>query len=85
MQEAVDRKYKISFHKGVQIVFEQLILLILMISMILKANIFSIVYLLFVFRYVQCSVKIHLLARLVTYMSVCFILQYVLYLFNLTA
>ena len=56
-----------------------------MISMILKANIFSIVYLLFVFRYVQCSVKIHLLVRLVMYMSVCFILQYMLYLFNLTA
>jgi hypothetical protein len=45
-----------------------------MISMILKANIFSLVYLLFVFRYVQCSVKIHLLARLVYYMSACFIL-----------
>lgn len=51
LQEAVDRKYKISFHKGVQIVIEQLILLILMINMILKANIFSIFYLLFVFRY----------------------------------
>lgn len=56
-----------------------------MVSMILKANIFSIVYLLFIFRYVQCSVKIHLLVRLVKYMSICFVLQYVLFLLNLTA
>ena len=52
--------------------------------MFLKANIFSLIYLLFIFRYVKADVKIHLLVRLVKYMAVGFIIQYLLFLLNLS-
>ena len=44
-------KYKISFSKGMMLVFEAIIMLILLASIALKSNVFSLIYIIFVFRY----------------------------------
>lgn len=85
LKEAIDQKYKISFLKGMQLVYENLILFVLIISVVLKANIFSLVYLLFILKFLMSRGKTHLLVKMVTYMSICFVLQYSLFLFNLTS
>jgi len=58
LQEAVDRKYKISFYKGVQLALESLIVLILMVSVLSKTNIFSLIYLLFVYKFLLSRAKV---------------------------
>ena len=73
LKDAIDRKYKISFLKGMQLAFESAILLILMISVVLKANIFSLIYLLFIFKFLISRGKTYLLVRMVSYMSICFL------------
>jgi len=50
-------KYKISFSKGMMFVFENIIMLILLTSIALKSNVFSLIYLIFVFRYPFCKHK----------------------------
>jgi hypothetical protein len=57
LKTAVDRKYKISFVKGMQITLEAVMLLILMVSIILKSNVFSLFYLIFVYRLVTSPEK----------------------------
>ena len=81
----MDRKYGISFLKGMQIFFECLMILLLMVSLIMKANLFSLVYLIFIFRFAFTSSKTQLLVRLNTYMSVSLLLQYLLYTLNLNS
>ena len=83
IKEAIDRKYKISFFKGVNFAYESIILFILMVSIIMKANIFSLVYLIFIFRYLTSRHRVNLMVRLVVYMSICFMLQYFFYVLNL--
>lgn len=65
--------------------FETIILLILMVSIVLKANIFSVIYLIFILRYVTSKAKTHLLVRMAMYVSVCLACQYFLFMLNLTA
>ena len=65
--------------------FETIILLILMVSIVLKANIFSVIYLIFILRYVTSRAKTHLLVRMAMYVSVCLACQYFLFMLNLTA
>ena len=84
LKQAIDTKYKISLSKGMQMVFESICLLVLMISITLKANIFSIVYLTFIFKYVFSKGKTELLVRMATYISICLSLQYLLFMLNLT-
>jgi hypothetical protein len=74
LQEAVDRKYKISFCKGVQLALESLIVFILMVSVVMKANIFSLIYLIFVFKFLLSREKVMLLVRLVQYMAILFVI-----------
>lgn len=57
LEQAVDRKYKISFYKGMKMALETLILLILMASMVLKSNIFSLFYLIFVYKLITTEAK----------------------------
>ena len=52
LQQAVDSKYKISFAKGMIIFLQSVILFIMLLSVAIKANIFSILYLLIVFKYI---------------------------------
>lgn len=55
-----------------------------MVSIVLKANIFSIIYLIFILRYVTSRAKTHLLVRMAMYVSVCLACQYFLFMLNLT-
>ena len=59
--EAIERKYKISFFKGAQLAFESVILFILMISVVMKSNIFSIIYLLIIFKFISSRSKTKML------------------------
>jgi hypothetical protein len=77
-------KYKISFSKGMMLVFETVIMLILLTSIALKSNVFSLIYIIFVFRYPFVVNKHELLARLCFYISISLTLQYLLYLLNMT-
>ena len=71
IEEAVNRKYKISFFKGMQLFIENTVLYVLMISVILKSNIFALIYLLFVIKYLQSPAKQNLLVKLTMYISFC--------------
>ena len=85
IRDGINRKYKISFAKGMQMLEECLVLFVLMTSVILKANIFSLLYLALIFKYIQSRSKQEMLGRVVSYMSIAFIAQYALYVLNLTA
>jgi hypothetical protein len=83
IKEAIDRKYKISFHRGVQIAFESFIILILMISVVLKSNVLSLIYMLFIFRFLTSSKNSVLFVHLSVCISITFVLQYFLLVVNL--
>ena len=53
IKDNVNRKYKISFFKGLALAIEALILFILMITSLIKANVISIVLLLFIIKYLM--------------------------------
>lgn len=57
LEEAVNRKYKISFFKGMQLVIENAVLLVLMLSVILKSNLFALIYLMFIIKYLFSPAK----------------------------
>ena len=77
--DAVDFKYKVSFYKGIQFVFETLILLILMLSMILKSNFISIIYFLFLLKYLVSRSKTRLIIFMAQFISIAFSAQYIMY------
>jgi hypothetical protein len=85
LKEGVDRKYKISYYKGCQLYLESVIIFLLTTSLIMKANIWSMVYLLFVFKFACTRNKTNLMVRMCGYLSVSMFVQYGLYLLNLTA
>lgn len=84
LRQAIDSKYKISLSKGFQLVFECLCFLVLMLSIMMKANIFSMIYLAFVFKYVLSKGKTELLVRMTIYIGICICVQYLLFFLNLT-
>jgi hypothetical protein len=55
-----------------------------MISVVMKANVFAIFYLLFIFKIILSRGKTEVLVKLISYMAICFVLQYFLFLLNLT-
>ena len=67
LKQAVDRKYLISLAKGVQLLMEASIILVLMISLELKANMISVFFLLFIFKFSISVSKTALLVRFNTY------------------
>lgn len=73
IRSSVDRKYKISLFKGIQIVFESMVLLILMISVCMKANMFSIIYVLFIIKFLLSPAKTQLMVHATVIISLCFI------------
>lgn len=85
LEQAIERKYKISFAKGMMIASESIIFLILMVSMMLKANILSIIYLLFIIKAASSKFKAPMLVRVNTYIALNLTIQYIIYLLNLTA
>jgi hypothetical protein len=84
LKEAIDRKYKISFHRGVQIAFETFILFILMLSIVLKSNVLSLIYMIFVVRFLSSPKKSSILVHLMVFISITFVCQYTLLVVNLT-
>jgi hypothetical protein len=84
LEGAVERKYKISFAKGMQLLLENICLFLLMISVVLKANVFALIYLIFIFKYLMSSAKQNLLVRMASYISLCLIIQYMMFVLNLT-
>ena len=84
LQHAVNRKYKISFAKGIQLLLEAAIILNVMMAMIVKANLISVMSLVFVFKFCLSNSKTELLIRMNTYQTVLFVIQYAIYLLNLT-
>lgn len=72
-----------SFSKGMKMLHEACILLIMMISVIVKANVFSIFYLLFVLKYITSSNKLELIVKIVKYTVIFIFLQYLMALINL--
>ena len=48
-----------------QLLLEALILGSFMIAIVMKANVFSIIYLIFIYKYVAIRYKMHLLVRMV--------------------
>lgn len=85
LEEAVNRKYKISFFKGMQLFIENAVLFVLMLSVILKSNLFALIYLLFIIKYLRSPAKQNLLVKLTIYLAFCLTAQYLLFLLNLTA
>ena len=72
IKNAVDLKYKISLGKGARIFFETFIMLGFMFTLVMKANIFSIIYLVFVIKYLTSTEnKIRILIRFNTYLCCC--------------
>ena len=69
MNQAIERKYKISLAKGAQIVLEILMIMLLMVSLVLKSNLVSFVYWIFVLKSVTTNQKTKLLVRINTYVS----------------
>lgn len=84
LENAVNTKYKISFFKGLQIFVENLTMLILMISITLKSNQFSLIYLAFIYKYIFVVNKTSMLVRMTAYISACLTFQYMLFVLNLT-
>jgi hypothetical protein len=63
---------------------EQVILMMMSISVVLKANVFSLIYTTFIVKFIFSKNKPKLLPRINNYMSICFATQYILYILNLT-
>ena len=60
-------------------------IMLLMVSLVLKSNLLSFIYWIFVLKSVTTNKKTALLVRINTYVSFFFAVQYVLYVFNLTS
>jgi hypothetical protein len=86
LTKAVDFKYKVSLAKGMRIYLESLILLALMCSLVIKSNVFSIVYLVFVLRYMIAGKqdKMAIFIKINWWLCLCIMIQYALVLLNLT-
>ena len=63
LEDNVERKYRISLAKGMQLALENFIMLILMASLIMKANLFSLMYLVFLIKFACTNNKTDLLIR----------------------
>lgn len=85
LKEAVDRKYKISWYKGMQLFLESMIIFLLTISLVAKANIWSIIYLIFIFKFSCTRNKTNLMVRQCSYLCISLFLQYILFFMNMTA
>lgn len=85
LKNAVDLKYKISMAKGIQLALEVFMIFLLMLSLVLKSNLLSLFYFVFVIRSVTTNLKTSLLVRVNMYMAIIFALQYFFYLMNLTS
>lgn len=68
-----------------QLFVESLVFTMLMISLMLKANVVSVIFLLFIIRFAFTQSKSEVLQRATIYLCFLFVLMYFLYLINLTS
>lgn len=85
LKDMVDRKYAYEFIFGVKKVVEQCTLLLLLTSVVLKCNIISLFYLIPVIVYLRSRVKVYAMMNQSYFLSVGIVIQYGLYLLNLTS
>jgi len=64
-------------------VAENFIMMLMMISLVLKCNLFSLAYLLLVLRYSSVDSKTDYLIRMIYYLAICLLTNYFLILLNL--
>lgn len=64
---------------------ESAIIFLLMVSIVVKANLVSMIFLIFIFKFAVTRSKTELLVRANTYSALLFMVQYTVYLMNLTA
>lgn len=84
IKDAVNFKYRVSLAKGMRLAIESMIMAFIMFALIYKANVFSLIYLAFILRYLLTSTnQTDVLIKISSYVSVMFCLQYVLIVMNL--
>jgi hypothetical protein len=74
VQKHVIRKYKIYFTQGVKVIFENVIFFFLLLSIVLKCNIFSLIYSLLMSHYVWTERKYKSFLICIYVIGVCFFL-----------
>lgn len=57
--------------------------MILMVSVTMKANIFALIYLIFILKYLASPGKTQLMVHMTVLVSFCFITQYMLFMLNM--
>jgi hypothetical protein len=95
LRRGIDTKYKISLFKGMQMVSEALVTLLICISMLTRGDVFALIYLIFVIRMMTLNVKeggkvrqhsknLAVMARLCCYISAIILFTYLVTVLNLT-
>jgi hypothetical protein len=87
LSRAIATKYKISLFKGMQMVAQSLIMLILACSMMVRGDVFALVYLVFVIRMMTANhdMQMQVMVRLVFYCSFTILFTYFVTVLNLTS
>jgi len=81
----VNRRYSYEMWGGLRLLFEQMSLMLLLFNVIIKCNIVSLIYLILVTNYLLRRSKEKAMRVMVYTIGAIFILQYWLYLMNLTS
>jgi hypothetical protein len=81
----VNRRYSYEMWGGLRLAFEQLSLMLLLFNVIIKCNIVSLIYLILVTNYLLRNSKQRAMRNMVYIIGTIFILQYWVYLLNLTS
>lgn len=91
LNKMINFKYQISLQKGIKMFFEALILVTMMFGVVHKANIYSIFYFIFIIRLITAVNNEKTMSRNIYYLacvkriSLLLLVQYLLYLLNLTS
>lgn len=84
LEKMISRKYKYSFYTGLRLCWEQLSLLLLLSSVVVKCNVISLVYIWLVINYITSEMKSKAMMTQCWVIGFIFLVQYWLYLFNMT-
>lgn len=83
--KVVNRRYSYEMWGGLRLVFEQFSLMLLLFNVIIKCNIVSLIYLILVTNYLLRHSKLRAMRNMVYIIGTVFIIQYWVYLLNLTS
>lgn len=85
LMKIVNRRYSYEMWGGLRLAFEQLSLMLLLFNVIIKCNIVSLIYLILVTNYLLRNSKQRAMRNMVYIIGTIFIIQYWVYLMNLTS